>query len=432
MHRIKCIFRDVCKDGKNVKILVAHPQRQHSDKLAAALVKAGHDVTYMTTVYLKRCNLTRLAMGFLSGSNRKRAEGRRNDELPDSLVKQRYEFLGLASLLLLRIDRGRAWYDRLNSWIDRHFGRAVAHRAIRGKYDAVVCYDTHALDCFRALVRNSPDILRILDMSAAALPYQARVFLDDFLIEPIPSMEQKQAMMAMLDGGLSTALLEIALADRFLGASTFARRSLEYSGVPRDSVALCPYGSHFSLADRIGAVHRRMRFVFCGRVSPSKGAHRLFQAFDGIDPETFDLMVVGDYDDNRDFYENYSDRFSFKGGVTREEVRKFYLSSDVFIHPSLTEGMSLACLEALACGLPLLATTNAGANDFIEEGVNGFVVPPSDPETLRDRIQWCIDHPDQVLAMKKNALESAKTITWEAYEESINRAFVKFEAINGQ
>lgn len=409
-----------------MKILVAHPQRQHSDKLAAALVKAGHDVTYMTTVYMKSRNLTGLCTLLLSGDSKKKARGRRNGDIPDSCVKQKYELLGLTSLLLSRIDNKRRCYDKLNKWIDRRFGRKVAHIAIRNGYDAVVCYDAHALHAFEILSYRAPDILRVLDMSAAALPFRAKVFLDDFLVEPALSVGQKQKMMTTFDFGLSVAMREIALADRFLAASEWVMQSLEFVGVDRGLIALCPYGSHFPIADRIGCVRERMRFVFCGRVKLDKGIHRLFQAFENIDPETFELILVGDYGCNREFYDEYSGRYLFMGLTLSEKVHELYLSSDVFILPSLSDGMSLACLEALACGLPLIVSNATGVAGIVEDGVNGFVVPLGDTDALRDRIIWCIDHSEQVSIMKENALESAKPITWAAYEGCIAEAFKAF------
>ena len=55
------------------------------------------------------------------------------------------------------------------------------------------------------------------------------------------------------------------------------------------------------------------------------------------------------------------------------------------------------------------------------------MIPPSDVEALRDAIVWCIEHPDEVVRMKGEALDSARSITWDAYEDAVAKAFRALE-----
>jgi phosphatidylinositol alpha-1,6-mannosyltransferase len=75
-------------------------------------------------------------------------------------------------------------------------------------------------------------------------------------------------------------------------------------------------------------------------------------------------------------------RIRFLGYVPREDLRKFYQDADVFVLPSSNEGMSLAALEAMAAGLPLVVTRTGGTSMLVEEGINGFTFDWADIDSL--------------------------------------------------
>src|SRR5206468_217944 len=64
-------------------------------------------------------------------------------------------------------------------------------------------------------------------------------------------------------------------------------------------------------------------------------------------------------------------------------------SADVFVLPSIEEGLVRTAIEAMACGLPVVLTPNTGANDMVEPGLNGEVVPIRDPRAIADAaLKW--------------------------------------------
>src|SRR5207253_2830006 len=64
------------------------------------------------------------------------------------------------------------------------------------------------------------------------------------------------------------------------------------------------------------------------------------------------------------------------------EVSRRLQASDVFLHPAVTEGIPNAVVEAMACAVPVVATRCGGVPEAVTDGVEGFVVPPRDPEAL--------------------------------------------------
>lgn len=412
-----------------MKVLVAHPQQQHSYMLARALLAAGHDVTYMTTVYGGPRSLTRAATRFLGGNDRSKAEGRYMVDFPDERVVQRYEALGLLSLLLLRVDKNKRLYNSLNCWIDEHFGHKVAKLAKQGDFDAVVCYNEHAISAFEELGHTAPRIARVLDVSASMKPYHAKAFLEDIEASQWLPATRKREFIEYFKNGLEEAFDEVAESDWFLSPSVHVDKSLCFCGANSNKIIRCPYGSNFEAVINNSAAHSPVRFVYCGRASMPKGIHHLLRAADALEPGSFELTIIGAYDNADGFLTPYLNKYEFSGNVLKSHVKEIMSEKDVMVFPSLTDGMSLACLEALACGLPLLTTNANGASDFVIEGYNGFVVEPGDEAALAERMRWLIEHPYELESMKYAAVESSRKITWEAYNVRIEEAF---ERIGGE
>jgi glycosyltransferase involved in cell wall biosynthesis len=97
----------------------------------------------------------------------------------------------------------------------------------------------------------------------------------------------------------------------------------------------------------------------------------------------------------------------FAGPVsTLEHKRSIYSSADLFVFPGLQqEGQPLVVLEAMASGLPVLFTDRGCLRDTVIEGECGLEVRSNDPQHLADRLLWCLDRPDEVERMGRNARE---------------------------
>ena len=92
--------------------------------------------------------------------------------------------------------------------------------------------------------------------------------------------------------------------------------------------------------------------------------------------------------------------------------------ADVFVLPSMMEGMSLAGLEAMSCGLPILCTKNSGLDQFVHED-NGFVVDAMDAVKLYDKMMWFINNRDCIPKMSRCAYNTSKQCTWENYNRRL-------------
>jgi glycosyltransferase involved in cell wall biosynthesis len=73
---------------------------------------------------------------------------------------------------------------------------------------------------------------------------------------------------------------------------------------------------------------------------------------------------------------------------------ELYRQADVFVFPTQAEAFGIAALEAIACGVPVITTPVGGLTDIVQDGVNGFFIPPNDPEALAARLHLLIDQPE--------------------------------------
>lgn len=136
-----------------------------------------------------------------------------------------------------------------------------------------------------------------------------------------------------------------------------------------------------------------LRLLCVGRLIERKGHRHLLDALatltrSGVDAS---LELVGTGDERRRL-ENLvaalglRDRVVFAGYVPREEIPRRYAAADVFVLPSYNEGMSVATLEAMAAGLPIVVTRTGGSAELVEDGVNGLTFDWGDTHTLSQHL----------------------------------------------
>jgi glycosyltransferase involved in cell wall biosynthesis len=111
------------------------------------------------------------------------------------------------------------------------------------------------------------------------------------------------------------------------------------------------------------------------------------------------LLLVGDGEDREKIIaeaqaRGLTENIRISGFVPPEIVRTFLSAADVYVVGSYSEGWSVAMLEALACGKPIVSTRVSGSHDMITEGLNGFVVDGRDPSTYAAALRRALDLPD--------------------------------------
>jgi glycosyltransferase involved in cell wall biosynthesis len=196
-------------------------------------------------------------------------------------------------------------------------------------------------------------------------------------------------------------------ADGILTAGSDGRAYARKYGARDDRIHVVPHVIDFdrlSRAARLSVTEREalrtelgvhgVVFMYVGRLWEGKGLTYLLDAFRDLqqrDADEVSLVLVGDGVDEEalrararlDQLENVV----FCGFQQDERLARLYAAADVFVFPTLGDPFGMVVLEAMACGLPVIATTASGEiADRVVDGVNGFLVPPRDSGELRERM----------------------------------------------
>jgi colanic acid/amylovoran biosynthesis glycosyltransferase len=136
------------------------------------------------------------------------------------------------------------------------------------------------------------------------------------------------------------------------------------------------------------------RLLFVGRLAPAKGVSFLLETIAKIDEAILD--IAGDGPD-RKFLETKAaalgigGRVRFLGYQSQAEVRDLLRRADVFVMASFAEGLPVVLMEAMAAGVPVVATRIAGIPELVDDGQNGFLVAPSDPSGAATAIRRLLE-----------------------------------------
>ncbi len=190
--------------------------------------------------------------------------------------------------------------------------------------------------------------------------------------------------------------------DAIVCVSEAERRHAVDIGLPGDKLFTVPNGldglpavDRAALRDQVGLREDEVCIGFVGRLARQKAVHRLIDAYAGAanGHDRARLLIVGSGPDerllkNQAAERGLGDRVIWAGAANGARMMAAF---DVFVLPSLYEAFPYVLLEAAARGLPLLVTDIGGAEEMVADGVNGFVVPQDDAETLRRRMAELID-----------------------------------------
>lgn len=202
------------------------------------------------------------------------------------------------------------------------------------------------------------------------------------------------------------------------GLAALARQSAEQKPIP-----IIPNGVDTTLYQPAADLPHG-KYLFAGRITQQKGLHFLVEAVAQIPPEqraNLHITLVGDGPQQARLQDDIAQKgvteyFSFSGWLDRSQLMQCYQAHGGFILPSLDEGMPNVLLEAMACGLPIIATRIAGNEELVQG--NGWLVPPRDAAALAAALQEALRQPDLLRQMGQKSRALAEQYSWEQAAKS--------------
>ena len=107
-----------------------------------------------------------------------------------------------------------------------------------------------------------------------------------------------------------------------------------------------------------------------------------------------------------------ADIVAFVGAVPQVELPLYYNAADIFVMPSYFESFGLVALEAMACGLPVIATRVGGPREFVKAGETGYLIDWHCPEPFAQRLDMVLANPSLHARMAEAATQQASQMTW--------------------
>lgn len=219
---------------------------------------------------------------------------------------------------------------------------------------------------------------------------------------------------------------EYEAASLILVPSRFVEQTFVEHGVPAGKIRVVPYGvdvEHYAPAPEPARAFR----VFCvGYLGLRKGLPYLLEACRDL-PREIEVHLVGGFtpDGQRLLGRWPGDRGRLRihGAVPRTALADLLATGSLFVLPSLIEGLSLTLVQAMACGLPILATPNTGCEELIEDGVQGRIVPARDAQALNAVIREAFADRDRYAEMGLAGRARVASLGgWGAYGDGIEQA----------
>jgi glycosyltransferase involved in cell wall biosynthesis len=211
--------------------------------------------------------------------------------------------------------------------------------------------------------------------------------------------------------------IEYDYATRIVCGSNFARQTLVDHGVARQKICTVPYGVNSqAFRPAAGGGRRPFRFVFVGSISAAKGVPLLLSTWQSLAPKHAELWLVGSISaEVRALLPNLPG-LRFFGKVPGGQVPEILRQCDVFVFPSYFEGFGRVILQAMACGLPVITTTDTAGPDLVlGDGQGGWVIAVGNRDALHNAMAYCILHPQKMPAIGRIARQVAKRYDWETY-----------------
>ena len=311
--------------------------------------------------------------------------------------------------------------ERLSYQANDWLMRTMAHECRRANVTAVHSYEDCSLWQFEEAKRLGKAC--IYDMPIGYYPaWQdkqatlARQYSDWLPPEGLPSSHWVRPVQKRK---------EMDLADLVLAPSSFVRKTLMQ--FVEKKVALAPYGVDLDFWRTNSVIEQSgsLRFIYAGQCSLRKGIQVLLDAWKAAAIKDATLELVGSWQFSDAKRSELPKNVTYTGPVSAEKLRQRYQTADVFVFPSFFEGFGLVVLEAMACGLPVIASDATAGVDVLDVDT-GRLFAAGDLDGLVECLRWFGDHRERLPVMSNAARAKAATYTWENYRRCVSKAVARF------
>ncbi len=347
--------------------------------------------------------------------------GRFHSDLPsDKVVSFTTDALGAKVTQGARSTTEDAYLHHLSIGAD--FARNVNRHLMRQNLDpAVDCFfgfDTGCLETLQLL--RERNLRTVVDQIDPARVEEELVFRE---AEKWPGWQKLPGRIP--DAYFDRLATEWKAADLVLVNSEWSKNALIAQGVAAEKLLIIPVAFEAeatAVAPR--DFHRRpLTVLWLGTVNLRKGIQYLVEAAHALKGENIRFVIAGPIAISEAAVASAPSSVSFIGKVTRDQTAEWYRSADLFVLPTISDGFAITQIEAMAQGLPVVATPNCGA--VVTHGIDGLIVPAADSVALAQAIAQLDAERDLLAEMSYFARLKSKTFHLPRQADEIERAMEK-------
>lgn len=396
-----------------MKVTVTHSGKQHAYQHAYSLEKLGRLERLITSTYYRPSRWPD-KLASLSPRLHRPLQKRGHPRLDDRLVV-RHIGLEMPELWYRNILKARERAETAMFRRDERFDRWVAEK-YASKAQVLWGFQGSCLESLRA-VRQAGGIA-VCEFATAHVTAAIRILNQEAEKHPewagtISNFHFPDWYQERLEG-------EPAAADWCIAASGFTRDSLVEVGVSQDRIQILPLAAdidQFEFAPRSDS--GPLKVLFVGGIGQRKGMKYLFQAMEQLDSAEVQLSLLGPLPPDETALKSNQHLFEYLGRTDQAGVAEVMKQHDVLVLPSVFEGFGLVIVEAMATGMPVIASTHSCGPEVIREGVDGFVLAPDDVAGLAEKMNYLAANKKSLPEMGRNAFERSKEFSWRQHRDRL-------------
>ncbi len=297
----------------------------------------------------------------------------------------------------------KRYYREKNRWFDR-----ACRRHLGEAWDVVHLWNSQATGAARRVKESGRRL--IIERASMHILTQTELLIDAYARHGI-------AYEPTYRETIERCVEEYELADLVLTPSPLSYRSFRDRGFPARKLVRLPFGADLARYQVRARPPERFRAVFVGQLGVRKGILTLLEAWRQarIDGELW--LIGGEEPVIADRLRPWRNDATVKFLGFRSDVPELLRASSAFVFPSVEEGSALVTYEAMACGLPLVVTDEAGS--IARDGQEARVVPAHDVAALAAALVWLAEHPDDAWRLGQAARRRVESYPWANYSRRI-------------
>lgn len=403
-----------------MKVLVSNPSKQYTPFLIQALLQAGHEVWFATSYWYRSEH--RILRWMAKWNQRLTTELKKKQDasIPEAIVLTNpwgslYKFLG--RFIIRDVERWSYYEDRIHD-------RWAKGLLTKFQPDMVIGYEKSCLDTFQ--FARQCGIKTILDLAQVHSGFIQQLRQQTTFFSSITGTEKLFQSIHRLKQE------EYSYSDQVICLSDFAANTMLQNGFSKEKLHIANLGFDPKRFQPKSTYQQsaKLQLIYVGIVTRRKGIHLLIELMQSIEALPVHLTVVGPWGDASDLLNTKSTypNITYIPYLHHEALAERLQQADVFVLPSYLDSWAAVVLEAMACGLPVITTTQTGASEVVGNDA-GVVLTRVDILGLRKAIDLYLSTPTLIEQHGRQAVVKAYSYTWNTYFDRITDLISHYDKI---